>query len=115
MVHTALEAADVLAREDGIELEIVDLRTLVPLDRDAIAASVRRTNRVILLHEATRTGGFAGELAAVINEDAFDSLDAPISRITAPDTPVPFSPPLEADFLPQASDVIAEARRLVAY
>jgi 2-oxoisovalerate dehydrogenase E1 component beta subunit len=115
MVHTALEAAEILTREDGIDVEVLDLRTLVPLDRAAIAATVRRTNRVILLHEATRTSGFAGELAAVINEEAFDALDAPPVRIAAPDTPVPYSPPLEAAFLPQPDDVVREARRLVAY
>lgn len=116
MVHTALEAAEILAKDDeGIELEVLDLRTLLPLDRDSIAETVRRTSRVILLHEATRTGGFAGELAAVINEVAFDSLDAPISRITGLDTPVPYSPPLEVHFLPQPGDVVREARRLMAY
>jgi 2-oxoisovalerate dehydrogenase E1 component beta subunit len=114
MVHTALEAAEILAKE-GIELEVVDLRTLLPLDRQAIAATVKRTNRVILLHEDTRTGGIAGELAAIINEEAFDSLDAPIVRVTSLDTPVPYSPPLEAHFLPKSSDVVREARRLMAY
>ncbi len=114
MVHTALEAADVLAKE-GIELEVVDLRTLLPLDRGAIAATVKKTNRVIVLHEDVRTGGIAGEVAAVIHEDAFDWLDAPIVRITSMDTPVPFSPPLEDWFLPEAADVVREARRLVAY
>lgn len=116
MVHTALEAAEILAKDDdGIDVEVLDLRTLLPLDRQSIAETVRRTNRVILLHEATRTGGFAGELATVINEEAFDALDAPISRITAPDTPVPYSPPLEAHFLPQPGDIVREARRLMAY
>ncbi len=114
MVHTALEAADVLAKE-GIELEVVDLRTLLPLDREAIAATVKKTNRVIVLHEDVRTGGIAGEVAAVINEEAFDWLDAPIVRITSMDTPVPFSPPLEEWFLPKAADVVREVRRLVAY
>src|SRR5512147_2259441 len=94
MVHTALEAAETLAKE-GIELEVIDLRTLLPLDREAIAATVKKTNRVILLHEDARTGGIAGEVSAIINEEAFDWLDAPIVRVTAKDTPVPFSPPLE--------------------
>jgi len=111
MVYTALEAAETLAAE-GIELEVIDLRTLLPLDRETVAESVKKTNRVILLHEDTRTGGIAGEIAACINEDCFDSLDAPITRITSKDTPVPFSPPLEAVFLPNAQDVIHEARRL---
>jgi 2-oxoisovalerate dehydrogenase E1 component beta subunit len=114
MVHTALEAAETLAKED-IELEILDLRTLLPLDREAIAETVRRTNKVIILHEDTLTGGIAGEIAAVINEEAFDELDGPIARITARDTPVPFSPPLEEYFLPKASDLVREARRLQAY
>jgi 2-oxoisovalerate dehydrogenase E1 component beta subunit len=114
MVHTALEAAEILAKE-GIELEVVDLRTLLPLDREAIAATVKKTNRAIILHEDVRTGGIAGEVAAIINEEAFDWLDAPIVRITAKDTPVPFSPPLEAWFLPNADDVVREARRLMAY
>ncbi len=114
MLHVALEAAGILAKE-GIELEVVDLRTLLPLDRQAIAHTVRRTNKVIILHEDTRTGGIAGEIAAIINEEAFDDLDGPIVRITSRDTPVPFSPPLEEHFLPQAADVVREARRLHAY
>jgi pyruvate/2-oxoglutarate/acetoin dehydrogenase E1 component len=114
MVHTAQEAADILAK-DGIEVEILDLRTLCPLDREAIAQTVKKTNKVILLHEDTRTGGLAGELAAIINEEAFDDLDGPIVRITALDTPVPFSPPLEHFFLPKVEDVVREARKLYAY
>jgi 2-oxoisovalerate dehydrogenase E1 component beta subunit len=114
MVHVAFEAAEILAKE-GIELEIVDLRTLLPLDREAIATTVGRTNRVIILHEDTKTGGIAGEVSAVINEEAFDELDGPIVRITARDTPVPFSPPLEEYFLPKVEDVVREARRLKAY
>lgn len=114
MVHVALEAAEILAKEE-IELEVVDLRTLAPLDREAIAETVRRTNRVILLHEDVKTGGVAGEIAAVINEEAFDELDAPIVRITSRDTPVPFSPPLEEAFMPKVADVVREARRLLAY
>lgn len=114
MVYTALEAAETLAKE-GIELEVIDLRTLLPLDRETIADSVKKTNRVILLHEDTKTGGIAGEIAACINEDCFDFLDAPITRIASKDTPVPFSPPLEEVFLPNANDVIREARKLRAY
>jgi 2-oxoisovalerate dehydrogenase E1 component beta subunit len=86
-----------------------------PLDRDAIVAAVKKTNKVIILHEHSRTGGLAGEIAAIINEDAFDDLDGPIVRITAPDTPVPFSPPQEEFFLPKVSDVVREARQLKAY
>jgi 2-oxoisovalerate dehydrogenase E1 component beta subunit len=114
MVYVAQEAAEILAKE-GIELEILDLRTLLPLDKDAIRATVEKTNRVIVLHEDTRTGGIAGEIAAIINEEAFDSLDAPITRITSLDSPVPFSPPLEKAFMPQVEDVVREARRLAAY
>jgi pyruvate/2-oxoglutarate/acetoin dehydrogenase E1 component len=114
MVHVALEAAALLSKE-GIELEIVDLRTVSPLDREAIAETVHRTNKVIVLHEAVRTGGLAGEISAIINEEAFDSLDGPIVRLTALDTPVPFSPPQEEYFLPQVSDVVREARKLLAY
>jgi 2-oxoisovalerate dehydrogenase E1 component beta subunit len=114
MVHSALEAAAILSQE-GIEAEIVDLRTLAPLDREAIAQTVRKTNKVILLHEDTRTGGLAGELAAIINEEAFDDLDGPIVRITALDSAIPFSPPQEEYFLPKVSDVVREARRLKAY
>ncbi len=114
MVHTALEAAETLAK-DGIELEVIDLRTLLPLDREAIGATVKKTNRAIILHEDVRTGGIAGEVSAIINEEAFDWLDAPIVRITSKDTPVPFSPPLEEWFLPKADDVVREARRLLEY
>jgi 2-oxoisovalerate dehydrogenase E1 component beta subunit len=114
MVYVAEEAAQILAKE-GIELEILDLRTLLPLDNAAIAATVQKTNRVIILHEDTKTGGIAGEIAAIINEEAFDALDAPITRIAALDAPVPFSPPLEKAFLPKVEDVVREARRLMAY
>lgn len=114
MVHVAVEAAELLAKE-GIEVEILDLRTLLPLDREAIRDTVRATNKVILLHEDTRTGGIAGELSAIIQEEAFDDLDGPIVRITARDTPVPFSPPQEEYFLPKVGDVVREARRLQAY
>ncbi|MBV9573117.1 MAG: alpha-ketoacid dehydrogenase subunit beta, partial [Acidobacteriales bacterium] len=103
-----------LAKE-GIDIAVVDLRTLTPLDSDAIAQTVRKTNKVILLHEDVRTGGIAGEIAAIINEQAFDDLDGPIVRITAQDSPVPFSPPQEEYFLPKVSDVVREARRLKAY
>jgi 2-oxoisovalerate dehydrogenase E1 component beta subunit len=114
MVHVALEAAEQLSQE-GIELEVLDLRTLSPLDRAAIADTVRRTNKVLILHEDVRTGGIAGEIAAIINEDAFDSLDGPIVRLTALDTPVPFSPPQEEFFLPKVSDVVREVRKLISY
>ena len=114
MLHVALEAAEILAKE-GVDVEILDLRTLLPLDHEAIATTVRHTNKVIILHEDTRTGGIAGEVSAVINEEVFDELDGPIVRITARDTPVPFSPPLEDYFLPKVADVVREARRLKSY
>lgn len=114
MVHVALEAAEQLKR-DGIEVEVLDLRTLSPLDREAIGETVRRTNKALILHEDVRTGGIAGEVTAIINEEAFDSLDGPIVRLTALDTPVPFSPPQEEYFLPQLSDVVREARKLISY
>ncbi len=114
MVWTALEAAETLAKE-GVSLEVVDLRTLLPYDEDAVLASVRKCNKVILLHEDTRTGGMAGELAALIADKAFEDLDGPIVRVTAPDTPVPFSPPLEEYFLPNAQKVVEAARRLAEY
>jgi 2-oxoisovalerate dehydrogenase E1 component beta subunit len=113
-VHMALEAAQTLDQE-GVSLEIVDLRTLLPLDEETVLASVRKTSRVILLHEDTLTGGIGGELAARIAEKAFDHLDAPVLRIAAADTPVPFSPVLEEAFLPNAQKVIEKARWLCAY
>jgi 2-oxoisovalerate dehydrogenase E1 component beta subunit len=114
MVWTALEAAEKLAAE-GCSAEVVDLRTLVPLDRDTICASVRKTSKALLLHEDTRTGGMAGELAATITENVFEYLDGPIVRVTAPDTPVPYSPPLEEAFLPNAEKVVEKARWLYRY
>ena len=114
MVWTALEAARQLEGE-GLELQVLDLRTLVPLDKESVLDTVRRTNKVILMHEDNRRGGFGAELSAIIAEEAFEYLDGPIVRIAAPDTPMPFSPPLEDVFLPQVSDVVAAARRLAAY
>ncbi len=114
MVYVALEAAEILAKE-GIEAEVLDLRTLLPLDRAAIAATVKKTNKAIILHEDTKTGGIAGEVTAIIHEEAFDDLDGPVVRIAALDTPVPFSPPLEEYFLPKVTDVVREARKLKSY
>jgi len=109
MVGEALAAADRLAGE-GIEAEVIDPRTLVPLDIDAIVGSVRRTNRLVVAHEAVRHGGFGAEIAAQAGLAAFDFLDAPVERVGAPFAPVPFSPPLEDDWLPGADDVHAAAR-----
>ena len=114
MVHTALEASEVL-RNEGIDLEILDLRTVSPLDREAIAQTVKKTNKVIILHEHSRTGGLAGEIAAIINEDVFDDLDGPIVRIAGLDSAIPFSPPQEHHYLPKVEDVVREARRLKGY
>jgi pyruvate/2-oxoglutarate/acetoin dehydrogenase E1 component len=114
MVYTALEAAKTLA-EQGIEAEVIDLRSLAPLDRDAILESVAKTSRVLLLHEATLTGGIGGELAAIIGEHAFEYLDAPIMRVASLDSPVPYAPTLEAAFLPSATKVVAAASKLVKY
>jgi len=114
MVHTALEAAEILSKE-GIDLEILDLRTVSPLDREAIAQTVKKTNKVIILHEHSRTGGLAGEISAIINEEAFDDLDGPIVRIAGLDSAIPFSPPQEHHYLPKLEDVVREARGLQAY
>lgn len=114
MLYVALEAAEVLAKE-GIELEVIDLRSLVPLDKECILESVRRVNKVMILHEDTRTGGMAGEIAAIVADEAFDDLDGPIVRVTAPDTPVPYAAALEDAFIPRAEDVVRAARRLAAY
>src|SRR6202051_4310265 len=114
MVHTSLEAAAVLARE-RLEAEVIDLRTLLPLDRETILASVRKTNKLLIVHEDTRTGGIAGEIAAVVTESAFEDLDGPIRRVTSLDTPVPYSAPLEEYFLPNTAKVVAAARELAHY
>jgi pyruvate/2-oxoglutarate/acetoin dehydrogenase E1 component len=114
MVYTALDAASKLA-EDGVEAEVLDLRSLAPLDRDAVLTTVSKTSRALLLHEATLTGGIGGELAAIIAEEAFGYLDAPVTRVAALDTPVPYAPPLEAAFLPSVDKVVAAARKLVRY
>jgi len=114
MVYVAREAAEILEKE-GISIEILDLRTVFPLDEQAILAAARKTGKVILLHEDILSGGIGGEIAARIAEKAFDCLDGPIVRITAPDTPVPFSPPLEEAFLPSVSQVVEKARSLYYY
>jgi pyruvate/2-oxoglutarate/acetoin dehydrogenase E1 component len=114
MVWVALEAADKLA-EEGASVEVIDLRTLLPLDRETVCESVKKTNKVLLLHEDTRTGGMAGELAATITESIWEYLDGPIFRVTAPDTPIPYSPPLEDAFLPNSDKVVEKARELWKY
>ena len=114
MVYTALDAAKQLELE-GVDAEVLDLRSLAPLDRDALLATVAKTNRVLVLHEATLTGGIGGELAAIIAEEAFEYLDAPVTRVASLDTPVPYAPPLEAAFLPSVTKVVEAAKRLIAY
>jgi 2-oxoisovalerate dehydrogenase E1 component beta subunit len=114
-VWKSLEAAEQLEKEDGLSVEVIDLRSLAPLDDEAIIATVKKTNRVMIVHEDTRTGGVAGEVAARINEHAFEWLDAPILRVTAADVPLPYSPPLEDYVLPQTTDIVNVARRLAAY
>jgi len=111
MVHKALAAAIALAGE-GVNVEVLDLRTLVPLDKDAILKSVAKTSKLVIVHEAVRTGGFGGEIAAIVAEEGFDLLDAPIKRVTAPDTPIPFSPVLESAFLPNEEKIIKAVRKL---
>ncbi|UCF19987.1 MAG: alpha-ketoacid dehydrogenase subunit beta [Gemmatimonadota bacterium] len=115
MVHTSVEAARRLLEEDGARVEVIDLRSLNPLDDDMIVASVKKTNRCLIVHESPRTGGIAGEITARVNEYCFEWLDAPVRRLTAPDTPVPYSPPLEDFFLVQAEDVVEAARWMLAY
>ena len=114
-VHKALEAAEQLEREDGLSVEVLDLRSLAPLDDDAIDATVRKTNRVLIVHEDTRTGGLAGEITARINERCFEWLDAPVLRVTAHDLQLPYAPSLEDFVLPQTADIVLAARRLAAY
>ena len=113
-VWKALEAAEQLAAE-GLSVEVIDLRTLAPLDDEAIMTTVRKTHKVLVLHEDTRTGGMAGEITARINESCFEWLDAPVLRVTAADVPLPFAPSLEDYVLPQVADVLAACRRLAAY
>jgi 2-oxoisovalerate dehydrogenase E1 component beta subunit len=114
-VWKALEAAEEIAAKDGASVEVIDLRTLVPLDDAAIMDSVKKTNKVLIVHEDTRTGGVAGEVAARINEQAFEWLDGPILRVTAHDVPLPYAPTLEDFVLPQTADIVAAARWLLAY
>jgi 2-oxoisovalerate dehydrogenase E1 component beta subunit len=115
MAHTCVEAAEKLEKVDGISCEVIDLRTLLPLDRQTLIASLKKTNKMLVVHEDTRTGGIAGEIAAIVMEEAFDDLDGPVLRVTSLDTPVPFSPPLEEFFLPNVEKVAAAARDLAKY
>ncbi len=114
MMHTSLEAAEQLAKE-GIQAEVIDLRTLLPLDEETIIQSAKKTNKVLVVHEDTKTGGIAGEISAILCEKAFQDLDGPVMRVTSLDTPVPYAPPLEEYFLPNAAKVTAAARELARY
>ncbi|MEK6688568.1 MAG: pyruvate dehydrogenase complex E1 component subunit beta [Gemmatimonadota bacterium] len=115
MVWKALEAAEQLEREDGLSVEVIDLRSLAPMDDEAIMTSVRKTNRVLVAHEDTRTGGVGAEIVARINELAFEWLDAPVRRVCAHDVPLPFAPTLEDFVLPQTGDLVRASRWLAAY
>ena len=113
-VWKSLEAAEELQKE-GISVEVIDLRSLAPLDDEAIVATVRKTNRLLIVHEDTRTGGIAGEITSRVMEQCFEWLDAPVLRVTAADIPLPYSPPLEDYVLPQTADIVRAVRQLVAY
>ena len=115
MVHRSLRAAQTLEQEDDLEVEVLDLRSLTPLDRESILESVKRTNKVLIVHEDTLTGGIGAELAAILAEDLFEYLDGPITRVAAPDAPFPYAPPLEDAYLPGEEKILAAARKLAAY
>lgn len=114
MVYQCLKAARTLEEED-LEVEVIDLRSLAPLDRESILESVKRTNKVLIVHEDTLTGGIGAELAAILAEDLFEYLDGPITRVAAPDVAFPYAPPLEAAYLPNAEKILTAARKLAAY
>ncbi|MHB8621474.1 MAG: alpha-ketoacid dehydrogenase subunit beta [Chloroflexota bacterium] len=114
MVHRALEAAD-LADREGVSVEVVDLRTLCPLDREAVLASVRKTSKAIVLHEDNKTGGVGAEISALLVEEAFDSLDGPVVRVAGPDTPFSFNAVLEETYLPSVERILTAIRNLAAY
>lgn len=114
-VLSALDAAEELEKTDGLSVEVIDLRTLAPLDKEAILATVKKTSRALVLHEASLTGGIGGEIAAIIAEEAFEWLDAPVIRLASIDTPVPFAPQMEDYYLPSLSEIVEGVRRLAAY
>jgi 2-oxoisovalerate dehydrogenase E1 component beta subunit len=114
-LHQSLDAARIVEKEDGLSVEVLDLRTLLPLDRDAILATARKTGKVLVVHEDRLTGGFGGEVAAIIGEHAFDSLDGPVRRLAAADAHTPFSPPLEEFVLPNSNKIVEAIRSLAAY
>ena len=114
-VLNALDAAEELERSDGLSIEVIDLRTLAPLDKEAILATVKKTSRVMILHEASLTGGIGGELSAIIAEEGFEWLDAPIIRVASIDAPVPFAPQMEDYYLPSLTEIVEAARKLAKY
>jgi 2-oxoisovalerate dehydrogenase E1 component beta subunit len=114
MMHTSLEAADALAKE-GIEAEVIDLRTLLPLDEETILQSIKKTNKCLVVHEDTKTGGISGEIAAILFEKAFHDLDGPVLRVASLDTPVPYAPTLEEAFLPNAQKIFTTAKDLARF
>src|SRR5437868_14922156 len=114
MAHRSLEAAEELAKE-GVEAEVIDLRTLLPLDEQTIVNSVKKTNKCLVVHEDTKTGGIAGEIAAILFEKAFQDLDGPLVRVTALDTPVPYAPTPDECFVPTARKVFTAAKELARY
>jgi 2-oxoisovalerate dehydrogenase E1 component beta subunit len=113
-VQLSLAVAETLA-DEGVSVEVVDLRTLVPFDREAVLSSVRKTGKALIVHEDNLTGGFGGEVAAIIAQEAFEHLDAPVRRVAALDTPIPFAPPLEREYLPLEDDILNAARDLADY
>jgi 2-oxoisovalerate dehydrogenase E1 component len=115
LVHRSLEAARKLEERLGASIEVIDIRTLNPLDKEMILASVRKTGKVIIAHEDTLTGGFGAELAAIIAAEAFDRLDAPVVRVAAKDAPIPYAPSLENVMLPQESDLLKAMERLLSF
>ena len=112
MVHRALQAAEVLAK-DGIEAEVIDLRWLAPLDTGTVVELVRGTGRLLIVEEGAARGGWGGNVGLAVAEEALDALDAPIRRLSGPNTPMPFAPHLEAAVVPSRDRIVAEARRLV--
>ena len=115
MVHQCLKAAQVLEQEHDMQVEVIDLRSLAPLDKETILESVKHTNKVLIVHEDTLTGGIGAELAAILAEELFEYLDGPITRVAAPDVPFPYAPALEAAYLPNQEKILAAARKLAAY
>jgi pyruvate/2-oxoglutarate/acetoin dehydrogenase E1 component len=114
-LHQSLDAARIVEKEDRLSVEVLDLRTLLPLDREAILATARRTGKILVVHEDRLTGGIGGEIAAIVADEAFDYLDGPVRRLAALDAHVPFAPPLEEFVLPNTNKIVEAIRNLAAY